>query len=165
METETTRVRFAEPDEVDAAVAVWRSSNEARMGCLLTPPEVEAAVRRWMAVPEAMLLVAGRGDRIVGMTLGVDGRADSGTGAAIPGLCHISLVFVAPDAWGQGIGAQLLDAILAEAKRRGYDRVQLWTQETNLRARRLYAGRQFGPTSDTEVNPAGETVMRFERPL
>lgn len=165
METGTTQVRFSTPDEVDAAVAVWRSSNEARTGGLPTPPEVEETVRWWMAVPEAMLLVAERGDRIVGMTLGVDGRADRGAGAAIPELCHISLVFVAPDAWGQGIGSQLLDAILAEARRRDYLRVQLWTQETNLRARRLYAGRQFRPTGDTEVNPAGETVMRFERPL
>ncbi len=165
METRTTRVRFATADEVDAAVAVWRSSNEARPGGLPTPPEVEATVRRWMAVPDAMLLVAERGDQIVGMTLGVNGRADSGAGAAIPGLCHISLVFVAPGAWGQGIGAQLLDALLAEARRRGYDRVQLWTQETNFRAQRLYSGRQFRLTGDTEVNPAGETVMRFERPL
>lgn len=82
-----------------------------------------------------------------------------------PGLCHVSLVFVAPDAWGQGIGARLMDALLEEARLRGYTRSQLWTHETNLRARRLYASRGFALTGDREVNRAGETIMRFERLL
>ena len=165
MEPNGTQVRFAAAGEVDAAIAVWRASNDARSGGLPTPPEVEAMVRGWIAVPDAMLLVAERDGRIVGMTLAVDGREDSGAGPAIPGLCHISQVFVAPEAWGQGIGTRLVDAILAEAQRRDYTRVQLFTHETNVRAQRLYISRRFAFTGDTQVNAAGETVRRYERPL
>ena len=165
METGTIRVRFAAAHEIDAAVALWRASNEARTFGSPTAPETEAMVRGWMAVPDAILLVAEREGQIVGMTLAVDGREDYGVGAAVRGLCHVSLVFVAPDAWGQGIGARLLDALLAKIGHRGYDRVQLWTHETNARARRLYTSRGFILTDDRQVNPAGETIMRFERPL
>jgi len=165
VEPAITRVRFAAADEVDTAVDLWRTSNEARISGPPTPPEVEATVRGWIATPDAMLLVAEREGRIIGMTLAVDAREDHGRGLAIPGLCHVSLVFVAPDAWGQGIGALLLDALLTEVRRRGYQRTQLWTHETNVRAQRLYTSHQFTLTGDTEVNPAGETIMRFERPL
>lgn len=171
MTADGTTVRLAMPAETDAAVAVWRAANEARTGGPPDPPGVEAMVRGWMAAPDAMLFVAARGERIVGMTLAVAGREVEGTSPAAPdgrvvsGLCHVSLVFVAPDAWGQGIGARLLDAALAEAARQGYDRAQLWTHETNVRARRLYTSRRFTLTGDREVNPAGETILRFERPL
>ena len=165
METGTIRVRFAAVDDVDAAVAIWRASNEARTFGPPTSPETEAMVRGWMAVPDAILLVAERAGRLVGMTLAVNGREDLGAGPAIPGLCHVSLVFVAPDAWGVGIGARLLDALLTEVGRLGYGSVQLWTYETNVRARRLYTRRGFMLTDDRQVTPAGETIMRFERPL
>lgn len=166
-----TTVRRATPAETDAAVAVWRAANEARTGGPPDPPDVEAMIRNWMAAPDAMLFVADRGGRIIGMTLAVAGREVSGTSPAAPdgrvvaGLCHVSLVFVAPDAWGQGIGTRLLDAVLDEARRQGYLRAQLWTHETNARARWLYTSRQFALTGDRAVNPAGETIMRFERPL
>lgn len=171
MAVSETTVRFAGPSEVDAAVAVWRASNEARIGGPPTPPETETMVRGWMASPDAILLVAEREGRIVGMTLAVASRAVDDAGRVtpehpvVPGLCYVSLVFVAPDAWGEGIGARLLDALLTEIARRGYGRVQLWTHETNVRARRLYASRGFTLTNDRQVNPAGETIMRFERPL
>jgi len=165
VESDITRVRFAEADEIDATVDLWRASNEARTGGPPTPPEVEAMVRGWIATPDAMLLVAERDGRIVGMTLAVDAREDHGRGPAIPGLCHVSLVFVSPGEWGQGIGGLLLDALLGEVRRRGYRRAELWTHQTNLRAQRLYTCRQFALTGDAEVNPAGEKIMRFERPL
>ena len=171
MTADGTAVRPATPGEVDAAVAVWRAANEARTGGPPDPPEVEAMVRGWIAAADAMLFVAERGGRIIGMTLAVAGREVNGTSPAAPngriiaGLCHVSLVFVAPDVWGQGIGSRLLDAVLDEASQQGYLRAQLWTHETNVRARRLYVSRQFALTGDRAVNPAGETIMRFERPL
>jgi ribosomal protein S18 acetylase RimI-like enzyme len=127
-------------------------------------------VRRWMAVSDAILLVAERNGQIMGMTLAVASRMVDEAGLVtpghpvIPGLCHISLVFVVPDAWGRGIGAQLLDAVLAEIRRREYAHVQLWTHEDNVRARRLYVSRGFRLTDDRRANPAGETIVRFERP-
>ncbi len=47
-------------------------------------------------------------------------------------------IFVAPHARGQGVGTALLQAIMAEAKTRGYAYVRLDVIDTNPRARALY---------------------------
>lgn len=47
-------------------------------------------------------------------------------------------IFVAPDARGQGVGTELLRAIMAEAKMRDYAQVRLDVIDTNPRARALY---------------------------
>jgi len=49
---------------------------------------------------------------------------------------------VAAERWGQGIGAALLDALLAEAARRGCTEVFLEVRVDNDRAQRLY--RRYG---------------------
>ena len=50
---------------------------------------------------------------------------------------------VARDRWGQRIGAQLLDALVAEAVRRGCTDVFLEVRVDNDRAQRLYRSRGF----------------------
>jgi len=47
-------------------------------------------------------------------------------------------LFVAEQARGQGVGTALLDAICAEARKRGYNAVRLDVIDTNTRARSLY---------------------------
>ncbi|HJQ29430.1 MAG TPA: GNAT family N-acetyltransferase, partial [Rubrobacter sp.] len=87
-----------------------------------------------------------------------------GAGPPVRGLCHVSMVFVAPDHWGMGLGGRLLDALLAEARSRGYERAQLWTQADNVRARRLYEGRGFRP-SGREKHEVGELIVHYQRAL
>jgi len=72
--------------------------------------------------------------------------------------------FTTPDRWGGGIGGRLVDAILTEARTRGYDRAQLWTQTDNARARRLYEGRGFG-ASGREKEESGEPIVHYVRAL
>ena len=50
---------------------------------------------------------------------------------------------VAPGYRGRGIGGALLDAMLADAGTRGITQVYLEVRESNVAARRLYAGRDF----------------------
>ncbi|MFQ1702462.1 GNAT family N-acetyltransferase [Loktanella agnita] len=52
-------------------------------------------------------------------------------------------LFVAPEARGKGVGTALLDAVAAEAKRRGYHQVRLDVIDTNPRARALYKHEGF----------------------
>ena len=52
-------------------------------------------------------------------------------------------IFVAPEARGQGVGTGLLDAVAAEAQRRGYAEVRLDVVEGNDRARALYEREGF----------------------
>lgn len=52
-------------------------------------------------------------------------------------------LYVAQEARGQGVGTALLDAISAEAKRRGYTQVRLDVIDTNPRAKALYLHEGF----------------------
>lgn len=80
---------------------------------------------------------------------------EHGPGTVTPGGLFLAYLFVVPERWGEGIGAALLDAVLAEAKRRQYSRIHLWTHEDNERSHRLYRGRGFAPTGRT-ANDQGE---------
>jgi len=59
------------------------------------------------------------------------------TWAAQP-YCYLEDLFVAPQARGTGLSRQLIDAVYAEADRRGAARVYWETQEYNGAARSLY---------------------------
>lgn len=79
-------------------------------------------------------------------------------------------LFVAPQARGRGVGTALLDAISAEAARRGYDSVRLDVIDSNPRARALYERRGFTPLQTNHMGPlrhifgfAAATAM--ERPV
>jgi GNAT superfamily N-acetyltransferase len=52
--------------------------------------------------------------------------------------CYLEDLFVAPDARGTGTARQLLEAVFAEASRRGAARMYWETQEFNAPARSLY---------------------------
>jgi GNAT superfamily N-acetyltransferase len=52
--------------------------------------------------------------------------------------CYLEDLFVAPAARGSGLSRQLIDAVYAEADRRGAARVYWETQEYNGAARSLY---------------------------
>jgi GNAT superfamily N-acetyltransferase len=95
------------------------------------------------------------------MALGMQGLGDDGAGPPIPGLCHISAVFVAPERWGEGIGRALVNAILSRARKRGYERSQLWTQTDNERASRLYEDAGF-VRSGREKDHKGERIAHYE---
>ena len=56
---------------------------------------------------------------------------------------EVANIAVAPSARGTGVGALLLDAALAEARRRGVGHLFLEVRESNAVARRLYASRGF----------------------
>ena len=157
-------IRRGEPADVEPAVAVWLAANSARRKGLTPGPEQAARARGHVSNPEAFLLVAEEAGDVVGMALGTQGLADDGAGPPVEGLCHVSMVFVAPDYWGRGIGGRLVDALLPEARSRRYDRAQLWTQSDNMRARRLYEGRGFVP-SGREKYEFGERIVHYQRAL
>ncbi len=79
-------------------------------------------------------LVAVAGDEVVGYA----GLLTPGGGQA-----DVLTLAVAEGHWGQGIGAALLDELLAEAARRGCSEVFLEVRVDNDRAQRLYRGRGF----------------------
>jgi ribosomal protein S18 acetylase RimI-like enzyme len=143
-------IRRGEPADVEPAVAVWLAANSARRKGLTPGAEQAARARGHVSNPEAFMLVAEEAGDVVGMALGTQGLADDGAWPPVEGLCHFSIVFVAPD--------------FPEARSRGYDRAQLWTQSDNMRARRLYEGRGFFP-SGRENYEFGERIVHYQRAL
>jgi RimJ/RimL family protein N-acetyltransferase len=81
-------------------------------------------------------------------------REQDGAGPVIPGCCFLGYLYVAPEHWSQGIGGTVLDAVLAEAKRREQPRVYLLTHPDNERSQRLYRSRGFTLTGRSA---AGQT--------
>jgi len=105
----------------------------------LFPPEPWSARLFWSELGQLdtrLYLVALDGDEVVGYG----------------GLCHypdeafIQTLAVAPSAQGQGLGARLLAALLAEADRRGQRTVSLEVRADNEVAQRLYTRHGFSPS-------------------
>jgi GNAT superfamily N-acetyltransferase len=123
------------PDELDAAVSVWREANIARGAP--HGPERTARVRTKLSASDALPFLALR-PGIVGMALAEPGRFDDGIGEPDPSLLHISMVFVRPAEQGTGVGLPLVRHLLDVARSLGYRRVGVWTARENAPARKLY---------------------------
>lgn len=143
------RVRFGEVADVDAAVSVFERSNLARRhGVWPSRPARVERVNAHLRDPATWFLVAQQGPAIVGMVSAQDLRGDDSPGPVTQGG-FLNYLFVVPERWGEGIGGMMLDAALAEARRRQYCRVHLWTNDDNERSHRLYRSRGFAPTGRT----------------
>jgi GNAT superfamily N-acetyltransferase len=149
-------IRLGDAADVDAAVAVYERSSLARhQGVWPNRAARVEHVRTHLNDRVSWFLVANEGPALVGMASAEALRGEDGAGPVIPGGCFLSYLFVVPERWAKGIGGVLLDAVLAEAKRRHYSRIHLWTHEDNERSHRLYRSRGFSPTGRT-VEDGGE---------
>jgi GNAT superfamily N-acetyltransferase len=149
-------VRMGEMADVDAAVSVYERSNLARRQDAWPGRAARVGQARARLCDSASwFLVAAEESAVVGMASARALRGGDGAGPVIPGGCFLSLLFVVPERWGEGIGRALLDAVLAEAKRRRYSRIHLLTHEDNERSHRLYRSCGFSPTGQT-VDDQGE---------
>jgi GNAT superfamily N-acetyltransferase len=154
------RVRLGGPDEFEAGVAVWKAANRARLGGPLAASH-EVRVRSYADAEGFFFVVAEEEGRVVGGAIGMQARADDGRGPPEPGLCHVSMVFVAPDRWGRGIGARLLEVLMGAARARGYDRVQLWTDADNDRAHALFERAGLRRTGREKADDAGTPTVHY----
>jgi ribosomal protein S18 acetylase RimI-like enzyme len=134
------------PDEIEAAVSVWRAANIARGA----PHGAErtSRIRAKLSTSDALAFVALRPE-IVGMALAEPGRLDDGAGELDPTLLHISMVFVHPAAQGAGVGRSLVLHVLDATRSLGYQRAGIWTYSDNTPARRLYEGVGMAATGKT----------------
>jgi ribosomal protein S18 acetylase RimI-like enzyme len=153
--------RLARPAEIEPAVDIWQQANIAR-GKIASQQRI-ARVRAKLTDPSALVIVAADDAGLVGMALAEPGRDQDGSGSPLPGLCHISMVFVHPGHWGRHIGQYLIDAVAEHADRRGHTDLQLWTGDNNQRAQRLYRRTGFLPSGRTKQLGTGEAVIHLVR--
>ncbi|MEL6641804.1 MAG: GNAT family N-acetyltransferase [Pseudomonadota bacterium] len=70
-------------------------------------------------------------------------------------------IFVAPEARGKGVGSALLNGIMEEARKRGFESVRLDVIDTNPRARALYERHGFKAHNTSEMGLLAP-IFRFE---
>lgn len=86
------------------------------------------------------------------------GRNRSGLSASVGELICIHSL---QEQWGKGYGSAMMDYVLAQLRREGYESVILWVFEANNRARRFYEKHGFAATEQRK--PAnGITELMYE---
>jgi GNAT superfamily N-acetyltransferase len=140
-------IRLGDSVDIDAAVSVYERSNLAyRQGIWRNRAASVERAKAHLHDPASWFLLAYEGTALIGMASVKPLRGEDGAGSVIPGGCFLSYLFIVPERWGQRIGGIILDAVLAEAKRRHFWRIHLRTHEDNQPAQRLYCSRGFSPT-------------------
>lgn len=59
------------------------------------------------------------------------------------GVAQLRLLYVEPTARGLGIGKSLVEQVVSFSRAKGYRKIRLWTQESLIAARRIYAAAGF----------------------
>jgi GNAT superfamily N-acetyltransferase len=139
------RVRPAERSDIPALaqlVRVCDASQRSWAGQDVPLPALEAEELEWdlrFARTGAWIRVAEDEDsgEILGVVALAGGQVSREDRTRVPGLAHISAVFVSPAHWRRGIARTLLDAADGAMRDQGYERAQLWTLEGSP-AERLY---------------------------
>lgn len=133
-------LRRIEPRDDAAMAAVIRevmpSFGAKGEGFAINDPEVDFMSRAY-AGERACYWVAEQGGRVVG------GGGFAPLEGGAPDTCELRKMYFLPGARGHGVGRELLELCLAEAKRRGFRRCYLETLENMTAARRLYERHGF----------------------
>ncbi|HEX6874373.1 MAG TPA: GNAT family N-acetyltransferase [Nocardioidaceae bacterium] len=118
------------PDDEWAAASIWAAAT-ARRDDLPSPVPAETKLRgiqQTLMLAGASLHLAWRGSNPCGFAVLLP------TGTSL----EIRYLAVASDAWGTGVGLDLLSHVLEHARVNGFATIDLWVIDTNTRAIGLY---------------------------
>jgi GNAT superfamily N-acetyltransferase len=101
-------------------------------------PDEAAGIRERLLQPDSWCVIAHDGDRVAGHVAFVDARERLGARELIPGLAHLSMLFIREPWWGTGLATTLLALGVDEAHARGYQAMRLFTPAGQARARAFY---------------------------
>ncbi|MET0363152.1 MAG: helix-turn-helix domain-containing GNAT family N-acetyltransferase [Sphingobium sp.] len=76
-----------------------------------------------------------------------------------PGVCKLRLLYVEPDARGNGVGQRLIHVCVERARNLGYRRMELWTDSQLTAARSLYERGGFERIDATPARFFGQDIV------
>jgi GNAT superfamily N-acetyltransferase len=155
----TRRAGLADLDALMANMAVGLSSYVAFLPAGWQPPDVEGERDQraeLLADAASWALLALAGDTPVGHVMFTPARrrrpgeppGDWRARTLIPGVAHLSQLFVLPDWWGRGVAPLLHDAATGEMRARGFRFARLFTPSLHARARRFYERRGWAAVGE-----------------
>jgi diamine N-acetyltransferase len=99
----------------------------------------------------------------VGHVALVSARANRSPGSpVVPDLAHLWHLFVVPEWWGTGLATELLSEAIAEARRREYATIRLFTPAEQARARAFYEREGFRTAGDPHYEAGlGLTLVEY----
>lgn len=112
--------------------------------------EIAAEFIRTARPPREACWIAEREGEIVGSVMLVD---------AGEGTAKLRLLYVEPQARGLGIGRRLVQECVDHARRWGYGRLVLWTNDVLVAARRIYDAAGFRLTGEVRHSDFGPEVV------
>jgi GNAT superfamily N-acetyltransferase len=131
-------------------------------------PATEVEELEWdlrFARTDAWIEVAEEGAALAGVCAWAAGTASREDRTLVPGLAHVSAMFVHPDFWRRGIARLLLERAEAAMRDAGYQRAQLWTLEGSP-AERLYAALGWTADGRREHFPLMDLpIVAYAKPL
>lgn len=130
------------------------------------PPEtLDRLTALWDDDEKAWGLLAFAGDEPVAViSMSVTTAADARVPA--PDTIYLWQMFVTPGWQGRGLAGALLDRLFEEARRRGYERVVLWTPQGAAQARRFYEREGFELTGEEDPDSSfGLPLVQYGRDL
>jgi ribosomal protein S18 acetylase RimI-like enzyme len=147
-------VRVAEVSDARAAAELLEAFNREYDDPSPGPDELALRLAELIASEETVVIFVGSGP---------DGLAvlRFRPGLWSPGLeCYLAELYITPAQRGRGLGRTLMNAVLAEARRRGADFMEISVDESDAPARELYASLGFNNcTAD------GDLMFYYEREL
>jgi ribosomal protein S18 acetylase RimI-like enzyme len=148
-------IRLADRDDADAIGRLLYAFNREFDEPAPEPAALAERMRQLLDGGDTLVVLAGDGP---------DGLAVLRFRAAIwsPGLeSYLAELYVPPARRGRGLGRQLMEAALREARARGADSMDIGVDEPDLAARRLYESLGFSNRSGGN----GPLMYVYEREL
>ena len=131
-------IRDVAPSDFEQWLPLWEGYNAfyKRVGPTAVPMEVTRTTwaRFFDHYEPVHCLVAEASGQLIGTVHYIFHRNTTMIGP----VCYLQDLFTDPAARGQGVGRALIEAVAAQARRRGCERLYWHTKETNTTARRLY---------------------------
>jgi GNAT superfamily N-acetyltransferase len=132
--------------EVYAAEFGWNTEFEALVARIVADYAADHDPRREAA------WIAELDGRRVGCIFLVADRDEAAT-------AKLRILLVHPDGRGRGLGGRLVDTCVAFARRAGYERIRLWTNDPLTAARRIYVTRGFTLTDEEPHHSFGVDLI------